>query len=119
MAGVSYVTVTIANAAAASGAFNLGAYKIAAVITPAAWTAGDISFEVGDGAGNFRKVIDSAGALLKITGVATGASEYMVVPEAGDLITGKQAKVVSTNTASEADVNQGAARTLQVVLVPL
>ena len=115
-----FESVTIAASAAASGAFELDGYKIVGIAKPATWTAADISFEIDpNGAGTFYKAVDSAGALLKITGVSTTVAEYQVPPEAGDLITGMYAKVVSTNTASEADVNQDAARTLIVVIAPL
>lgn len=119
MGSAVWATVTIASGAAASSVFELGDYRIAAVIGPAAWTAADISFEVDGGNGAYAKAVDSAGALIKITGVATAVSEYMTPPEIADRICGKTAKIVSTNTASEADVNQGAARTLVVVLAPL
>lgn len=111
--------VTIASGAATSTPFPLNGYRIAGVIGATAWTAADISFEVRDPSGAWRKVVDNAGALVKITGVATAASEFMIPPEIADRITGQEARVVSTNTASEADVNQGADRVLYVVLAPL
>ena len=115
----TFITLTIANGAAATEQFETLGYRVAAVISPAAWTAADFSFEVENGSGTFVKVTDAAGALLKITGVATAASEYMIMPEIGDaLVSPRMMKVVSTNTASEADVNQGAARTVIVVLTP-
>lgn len=113
---VDFVSVTIANAAATSGAIEMNGRRLAAVIGPTAWTAADISFEVQDTASNWRKVVDSAGALVKITGVATAASEYMFAPEIADRLVAHWLRIVSSNTASEADVNQGAARTLLAVL---
>ena len=70
---------------------------------------------------NLIKVVDKAGAAYKLTGVATAASEYHLVSgsanQADIVITGPaNGRLVSTNTASEADVNQGAARTVVVVL---
>jgi hypothetical protein len=112
-------SITIASGQAKSDAFPLNGYRIAAVIGDTAWTAADISFEVDNGVGSFVKVVDNAGALVKITGVATAASEYMIPPEIADVICGQAAKVVSTNTASEADVTQGAQRSLRVILAPL
>lgn len=111
--------VTIANGVAASGAFSLEGRRIAGVVGPTAWTAADITFLVDPGDGTFRPVVGNDGAIVKITGVATSASEVMIPPEIADQIVGKQAKINSTNTASEADVTQGAARSLIVLLVPL
>ena len=109
--------VTIASSAAVSGALDADGRRVAAIIGPTAWTAADISFEVYDAANSaWRKVVDSAGGLVKITGVATTASEYMFLPEIADRLIANRLRVVSTNTASEADINQDAARTLYVVL---
>lgn len=115
-----WVSVTIAINTATSDAFELAGYKIVHVTTPAAWTAADITFNVDPtGTGTFTKVIDSAGAAIKIAGIATAAAETYVPPEAGDCITAQSCKIASTNTASEADVNQDAARTLIVTIAPL
>ena len=116
------VTVTIANNTAASNAFEIFGYQIAGVITPSAWTGADVSFEVDpNGAGTFYKVTGNTGALLKLTGIATNAAEYHIVAfgagAPGPM--GQDAKIVSSNTASEADVNQGAARTVIVQLIPI
>tara|TARA_R100000306_G_scaffold36723_1_gene36849 strand:- start:378 stop:671 length:294 start_codon:yes stop_codon:yes gene_type:complete len=97
---------------------------VLAVVIPSAWTAGDVSFEVEEPSGTFVKVVDRAGALYKLTGVATSASEYhMIAGDAnqGDMvITGSgDGRVVSTNTSNEADVNQGAERTVIAYLVDL
>lgn len=114
-------SVTIANNAAASNAFSFKGYRIAGIVKPATWTAADISFEVAadDGSSTFVKVVNNDGAIVRITGVSTTVAEYMIVPEIGDAIVGNSAKVVSTNTASEADANQGGDRVLMVVLIPL
>lgn len=120
MAVIKYETLTIANGAASSGTFRLFGFRISAIITPSAWTAADISFEVDpNGAGTFLKVQDNSGALVRCTGIATASAEYIIPPEVADHISGELGKVVSTNVASEADVNQGAERSLVVVLVPL
>lgn len=111
--------VTIANGAAASGAFSLEGKKIAAVVVPSAWTAADITFLIDPGDGTFRPLVGNDGAIVKMTGVATSASEVQLPPEVADQIVGKQAKINSTNTASEADVTQGAERKMIVLLVPL
>lgn len=112
-------SVTIAISTAVSSAFQLYGYRIVGIYTPSAWTAADISFEVHKGDGTWVKVVGNDGALVKLTGVATGAAEFNMVPEILDFFTNEQCRIVSTNTASEADVNQDAARTLTVVLAPL
>lgn len=112
-------TVTIASSAATSTAFQLYGYRIVGIYTPSAWTAADISFEVSKDGSTWVKVVGNDGALVKLTGVATGAAEFNVVPELLDFFTNEWCRVVSTNTASEADVNQDAARSLTLVLATL
>lgn len=121
MGNVRYVSVAIAITTAVSGAFSFDRQRIIGVIVPAAWTAADISFEVEEPSGTYVKVVNRAGALYKLTGVATGASEYQMISgdaNQGDvIITGRGAgRLVSTNTVSEANINQDAARTLLVIL---
>lgn len=122
-----HIDVTIANGAAVSTAFDLSGWNIIGVITPSAWTAADISFEVEEPDGTYVKVVDNEGVLFKLTGIATAASELHLMGggardgtaglSQGPVITSHgNARVVSTNTASEADVNQGAARSLVVIL---
>ena len=113
----SKVTVTIANAAATSSSFKLAGQRIAAIVVPSAWTAADITFEIAEPAGTWVKVVDQAGALVKMTGVATAASECQLLPEIADrMVAHGLIRLASTNTASEADINQGAARSLVVIL---
>ena len=115
-----YKSVTIAIGAAVSGTFYMLGYRIAAVITASAWSAADISFEIADAAGTFVKVVGSDGALIRLSGVNTAASEYQVVPQAVQfLLIGASAQLVSTTVGSEVNVGQAAARTLIAVLAPL
>lgn len=125
-----FVEVSIAASAAVSSRFAFQGQRVVGVIVPSAWTSGDITFEVerplyaSDNPGtalSWVKVVNRAGALYKLTGVATSASEYQLVcgdaNQADIIITGPgDGRIVSTNTASEADVNQDAARKLIVVL---
>lgn len=118
MASIKYETVVIANGAATSATFKLFGFRISAIITPSAWTTADLSFEVDpNGSGTFYKVQDNSGALVRCTGIATASAEYIIPPEVADHISGELGKIVSSNVASEADVNQGAERSLVVVLV--
>ena len=118
-----FVSVTIASSAASSSAFEFNGQRVVGVIVPAEWTAADITFDVAipTASGTFVKVVNRAGAAYKLTGVATSAAEYQLVSgdanQADIIITGPGAgRITSTNTGSEADVNQGAARTLIVIL---
>ena len=123
--------VTIANAAAVSDAFPIDGWNIVGIITPSTWTTADISFEVETtrGSGSYVKAVDNEGVLFKLTGIATTTAEYRLTGggardgtaglSGGPVITGSgRARIVSTNTASEANVNQGAARSLIVIAVP-
>lgn len=115
--GLYYVPVTIANGAATSNAIEANGRRVAGIIGPAAWTAADISFEVYEPVlGLWRKVVDNAGALVKITGVNTNASEFMIPPEIADRLVASRIRICSSNTASEADVTQGAERSLVVLM---
>lgn len=121
MAGVRFVSLAIANGAAVSAAFSFDGKRVIAVIVPSAWTDADITFEVEYPAGTWIKVVNRAGALYKLTGVATALSEMQLVSgdanQADIIITGPgDGRLVSTNTISEANINQGAARTVVVVL---
>lgn len=115
--GVIYESVTIANNEAVSSAIELNGRRVTGLIGPTAWTAADYSFEVYEPiSAAWRKVIDSAGALVKVTGAATTTSEVMLLPEIADKLIANRIRVVSSNTGSEADVNQGAARTFYVLI---
>ena len=111
------VAATIAASAAVSSAIEANGRRVVGIIGPTAWTAADYSFEVYDSVNAaWRKLVDAAGALVKITGAATATSEVMLTPEIADRLTFNRFRVASTNTASEADINQDAARTIYVLL---
>ena len=121
MAQTTVYSLTISSGAAVSTVFPFQGRRVVGVIFPSAWTAADLTFDIEHPAGTFIKVVDRAGAAYKLTGVATSAAEYHLT--AGDanqgdiIITGPgSGRVVSTNTSSEADVNQGAERTVVVIL---
>lgn len=115
-------SLTIANGAAVSSAVWL-AYgeRIAIVKTdPDGWTAADICFQVSDDGGtSYDDLTDITDALIRITNVDQDQMRAI----ADDLnnvsfpLGANPIKLRSVNTASEADVNQGAARTLRVFLV--
>ena len=112
------VSLTIPINTALSDAIKSDGYYPVGVVCPSAWTAADISFEISsDGGVTFQKVVGQTGSLVKITNVPTAASEYSTLASA-QIIVGEWIRVASTNTASEADANQAAARTVKLVMVP-
>jgi hypothetical protein len=118
------ISLTIANGAAVSATFSFQARRVIGVVTPASWTAGDVSFEVEEPSGTYVKVVDRAGALYKLTGIATDTSELHLIggdaDQADIMIVGPGAgRIASTNTSSEADVNQGGDRTVVVYLMDM
>ena len=121
---VQRLSLTISSGAATSGVFSFQARRVVGVVTPGTWTAGDISFKVEEPSGTYVKVVDRGGALYKLTGIATGTSELHLIGgdanQADIMITGPgDGRVVSTNASSEADVNQGADRTVVVYLMDM
>jgi hypothetical protein len=108
-------TMTIANAAAVSDTFDAEAFggRGFSVQTPAAWTAADIAFEVSENDSDWFPVYNDLGTRVKITNVATAAAQAYIAPaEAWVVGAYKHARLASINTATGANENQGAARTL-------
>lgn len=119
------VDVIIANGAATSenifkgdGEITARGFRGLVVVTPAAWTAADIGFEASSDGSAWLPLMDNAGARVRITGVATSAARAYVAPStawgAGAF---PFVRLVSLNTGTGANENQGAARTLTVVLL--
>ncbi len=122
MAGV-WQTATIPNGTAVTQDLAIAPnQRIIGVLVPATWTAADIGFEVSNDSVTFYPVIDPAGVAgtedARIKNVATGAAQFYIVPDAIDESSEQTVhqKLRSINTASNADVNQGADRVLQVLL---
>jgi len=117
-----YHTATIANGAAVSDAISLiNGERITGVIVPSAWTAADIGFSVSVDGTTFYEVADvtrtTAGTSeARIINVVTNAAAFYAVPAVMDLEFGGFVKLTSVNTANNADVNQGAARSLIVTI---
>lgn len=105
---------TIAESAAQSNAIELRGAG-GAILGPAAWTAADICLLVSDRqAGTYSLLRDSIGTMIRLTNIPTGAAFTRPLPD--EVYAWPWMKLVSTNTASEAEVNQAAARTIQVVM---
>ena len=112
--------VTIANGAAVSSNITLkdgGAHRLA-VLTPAAWTAADIAFQASVDGVTWVQLRTQAGLISRITVVPTAAAALLWGPEETRVLGAfKYIRLNSVNTASEAAVNQGAARTLTIILL--
>lgn len=109
------VAVRIANGATASGEVSVGSLRIVGVAMPAAWTAGNITFQavVRQAASNpptpeFKNVVDAAGAAIAIATPA--ADTYLALPDTLALIALGVIKVV-------AGAAQGAQRDFFLVCV--
>lgn len=122
MAGQDRVRVdaTIANGAAVTGWIASQGCMSVAIDIPSSWTAADLTFEISDdGSTSKGKVRDMAGEPLRaVVNATTPLGSYVLAPTGGWAIgSASYFRVVSTNTASEANVNQGAARTLKISLL--
>jgi hypothetical protein len=122
MAGqeMARVSATIANGAAVTGWIESKGCIAVAVDIPSSWTSADLTFEISDdGTTSKGKVRDVSGEPVRaVVNASTPLGSYVVTPDVGWAI-GAAAyfRVVSTNTASEANVNQAAERTLKVSLL--
>lgn len=120
--GYAYKRAVIANGASVGGEVDLREFAGGLVRIPSAWTAADLTFQAHhfpssqkpeddtDAAPTFAKVRDKAGLLAEIAGIATGEAAWYEIP--APVMQAGVVKPVSTNTGSEAAVNQGAERVL-------
>lgn len=86
------------------------------VRVPSVWTAADIAFKVcdtKDGTYDFLRD-NTTGDLVRIKGIKTSSASWYRIPE--DVMGAYWVKLVSVNTASEAAVNQAAARSLKLLI---
>lgn len=107
--------LTIANGAAVTAYFRARGCYALAVDIPATWTAADIAFEVSDDGSTSKGFLrDSTGVIVRLVVNSTvPLGRYVLTPDKGWAIgAGDYVRLVSTNTASEANVNQGGARSL-------
>lgn len=119
---VLWKDVSILNNTAISEDLRLGPnQRVVGILVPGTWTAADIGFAVSRDGTTFVRVVDparttAATSHARVVNVETGASEYYIVSEALDLPVGVNVKLTSINVASNADVNQGGDRALQVAV---
>lgn len=101
-------TLTIANGAAVSGAFNMERYSMGLLHMPAAWTAASIGFQVSSTlAGTYVPLYDKNNTLVQISGSTT--SRGYALP--AEVAACRYVKLWSQDGAASG-TNQGAARTL-------
>lgn len=127
-------TCTIANGASKSSKIDIssiGPRGLAVLLpcTSSSWTSADVTFEVSatgsDSDGDWFPVEDAAGNPIRITGIVTtpprtGVTNLLYVAPAGAWAIGAYPwlRLVSIGTGtSQAAVNQGGDRTLQVVML--
>jgi hypothetical protein len=111
------LTLTIANNEALSTAFNVDDWIGGLVVVPSAWTDANIGFKVAESSdGTYVILCTDAGVPIQISGITTNASKAYKIPT--DIFPARWVKLWSKNTtaATTTDNNQGAARTLKVVL---
>lgn len=111
------VSVTIANGASLSGAADLTAFadqgypKPIALLMPAAWTSAAITVQASEDGSTFYNVFVQGGTEYTLT--TPLASQYIILTP-GDLRGANYIKIRSGTSGSP--VNQGAARTIQILL---
>lgn len=114
---VAVESLTIAQGAAISDAYDFRRFIGGHVIVPGTWTAANIGFKVCDTIdGTYVTACDKTGAPIQISGVATGASKSYKIPD--DLFPAAFVKLWSKDltAATETDNNQAGARALKVIL---
>lgn len=114
---VETISLTIANGAALSEAFDMQRYLNGLVYVPGTWTAGNIGFTVCDTAtGTFSIALDKTGVPIQISTVNTGRAGWYAIPT--ELFPASFVKLWSKNAtaATETDINQAGARAMKVML---
>ncbi len=105
-------SLTIANGAAVSDAFDMRDYSGGNLYMPAAWTAANIGFQIAiDAGGTFYPLYDDTAAIVEIASPAVDTA-YTLPSE---LFAACFVKLWSQDGAG-ADTNQGAARTVVIEL---
>lgn len=116
------ITVLIPNGGSLSAELPTNGHRIVGIKTDAAWTAGGLAFQalISQPAGNppapvFGAVVDTAGAEIVVSATAMATvSGYIAIPATFPVIGLGRIKLRSGTNA--VPVNQGAQRTLVVVL---
>lgn len=110
------LTISI-NTAITTAAFSMAEFVGGFVIVPSAWTAANIGFKICDTYdGTYVIARDETGVPIQISSITTNASYAYQIPT--DLFGAIWVKLWSKNTtaATITDTNQGAERSLTVIL---
>ena len=122
---ITYKEVVIANGEALSGEADIGAYRLLAIQMPAVWTAANLTFKGRPGSADdvlahpndvLQDVYDDAGN--EVTALAAQARYIALTANKLDALLGCGAVKIRSGTTG-VPVNQGAARTLTLVLLPI
>lgn len=116
------LSVTIASGAAVSGDIYAGSpdarargFRLLMLDLPSTWTAADIGFEYSLDGSTWKPCYDKAGTRIKITGVATAAARGQLAPaEIAAFGMLPHLRLVSLDTSTGANTNQGGARAIVV-----
>lgn len=110
--------VTIASGEALSGSIHLRAFSGGMVLIPSAWTAANLGFKISETpAGTYAHLEphDSADP-VQIENIPTSTSVWKEIPPEVFAAGFMKLWSKSATAATETDVNQGAERTITVVL---
>lgn len=106
-------TAVIANGESLSGAVDCSAGRLGRIVIPATWTAANLTFQGSYDGSNYANLYDEAGTEYTVT--VGGAAREIKVPVV-DFLSVRYLKIRSGTSGTP--VNQGGARTLNLVLVP-
>lgn len=109
---ITSVTATIANGASVSADIDLGTARLGRIAMPAAWTAADLTLITSHNGGDWNPLYDKDGAEYTIK--AAGARSALI--PLSDMLSVRYLRIRSGTSA--APVNQAAARSIVLVLVP-
>jgi len=107
------VEVTIASGASLSDAADLTGGALVGIIMPAAWTAASLTFQGSVDDSTYNNVYNDSGSEYT---VAADASRLIVLDPA-DFVSARHLKVRAGTSGTP--VNQGAARTITLVVRPI
>lgn len=110
--GIQDIEVAIANGEADSAEVDFTGHKYGVLRVPGTWTAADIGFKITGNDGTDYVLYDEDGTQVFMDTIVV--DQWRPLP--AELINVSRFKLYSKNTASAADVNQGGARAIQLIL---
>lgn len=112
--------VTIANGAAVSNAIALADYKPrgASVLVPNGWTAADLTIDASFDGSTWYPVKDDAGALLRVSTIATNEADIYALPaKLWTILSVEYIRLRSIAAGGTTNQNQTNAKNLTVIFV--